>query len=168
MSERYLLRHLGREVAYGLDERALTITVEGNERRIELDAIRAVRVARIGNLEMCALSLDAGKESTLATDEAGSRAAYASLVLALYRALASRGVPFVGGSTFIVVLIAVICVVLGAVGALLYLGVIDAPQFQTRGMILALVCAVVGPIAAFRARPKPVQSEAELTALLPR
>lgn len=167
MSERYALRHIGRDVEYVVDERALVTRIEGNERRVELDGIRSVRIARLGNLEMCVLSLDGDEETTIATDEAGSRPAFRSLVLALYGALASRSVPFVCGSMFIVTVIAVISGVLASLGVLLHLGVIDAPQFQTRGTVLALVCAIVGPFVAFRARPKPVQSEAELIEMLP-
>jgi hypothetical protein len=168
MSERYALRHLGRDIEYALDDRALSMSIEGNERRIELDGIRAVRVARIGTLEICALTLDGGKESTIATDEPASRAAFASLVRALYAALASRNVPFVGGSMLIVSIIAASCVAVAILGACLYVGVIDVPGLQTRGAIVALVCVLVGPFMAYRARPKPVRSEAELTALLPR
>lgn len=168
MSERYVLRHVGREIAYVLEDRALLLTFQGSERRIELDAIRSVRVARIGTLHACALTLDGGSETTIATDEPGSRAAFTSLVQALYAALASRNVPFVGGSMLVVSIIAVSCVAVAVLGACLYLGVIDAPGLETRGAIVALVCVLVGPFMAYRARPKPVMSEAELTALLPR
>jgi len=159
---------MGRDIEYVLDEGALLLTFQGSERRIDLDAIRGARVARIGTLHVCALTLDGGKETTIATDESGSRAAFTSLVRALYAALASRSVPFVSGSMLIVSIIAVSCVAVAVLGVSLYLGLIDVPGLQTRGAIVALVCVLVGPFMAFRARPKPVRSEAELTALLPR
>ena len=166
----YSLKYMGLEFNVELEEDAVVVEdADGSSsQRIDFDSIRSVRVARIGSLDVCVLALDAGKERTLGCDEAASRTAFGEMVRALYEKLAPRAVPFLGGSAFLLVLIAVIALVLGALGLALYLGVVDAPVFRTRGLLLAVLGAVGGPIGAWMARPRPVRSEAELNALLPR
>lgn len=47
-------------------------------------------------------------------------------------------------------------------------GVIDLPAFHTRGIVMAVVCALLGPFGGYRAWPHVLRSEAELAAVLPR
>lgn len=164
MSQRFELRHLGRDLTVEVREHDLVAGAQ----TLRFDAIREVRVARIGTLEVCVLRLVAGGEHTFATDEASRRAAFASAVRALWAALAARKVPFVAGSWMLAGMIATIVVVVGVLGALVYAGVIVAPRFARRGGVLAVVCAILGPIGVFKARPRALSSAAELDAVLPR
>ena len=120
---------------------------------IAFDTIRKVVIGRIGEHEMCALHLDGGKELTFGTDEAATRAAYGDAVRAVWAALAPRSVPFVSGAWFLAGTVATIALVCGVLGALLFLGVIDAPGYARKGAIVAALCAIGGPIIAFRSRP---------------
>jgi len=164
MSPRFDLRHLGRDLTVEVREHDLVAGAQ----TITFDAIREVRVSRIGTLEVCVLRLVAGGEHTFATDEAARRPAFAGAVRALWAALAARQVPFVSGSWLIAGMIATITVVVGVLGALVFTGVIDAPAFARRGGMLALVCAVLGPVGAFTSRPRALTSAAALDAALPR
>lgn len=166
----HVLRHLGREVHVQLAGDAVVFSdASGAEaRRIDLVSIRAVRLARIGTLETCELTLDDATKRTIATDEAACRAAFAAIVSGLHERLASRRVPFFAGSWLVVMIIVASCVVLGIVGLLLYLGVLDLPAFRGRGMVLAIVAALLGPIGAWTARPRALSSAAELNKRLPR
>lgn|SRR3990167_9485395 len=164
MSQRFELRHLGRDLTVEIREQDLVAGAQ----TVRFDAIREVRVTRIGTLEVCVLRLAAGGEHTFATDEAARRGAFASAVRALWAALAARKVPFVAGSWLMAGMIATIVVVVGVLGALVYAGVIDAPAFARRGGVLALVCAILGPVGVVRSRPRAISSAAELDAALPR
>jgi len=164
MSQRSELRHLGRDVSVEVREQDVVVGAQ----TFRFDAIREVRVARIGNLEMCVLRLDGGGEHTIATDEAARRGAFASAVRALWAGLEGRQVPFVTGSWLLAGIIGTIAVVVGVLGALVYTRVIDAPAFARRGGVLALVCAIVGPVGVFQGRPRAISSAAALDAALPR
>lgn len=164
MSETFELRQNGRDRAVTLEDRALVI----GGHTTGLDAIRQVGIARIGTLHICTLHMDGDREQTFATDEASHRANFAAAVRALYAALASRRVPFVAGSKVAAAIILTASAVCGLVGALFFLGVIDAPAFALRGGMLALVCGIAGPIGAVRSLPKKLSSEAELDAVLPK
>ncbi len=165
----HVLRHLGRELRVRLAADALVLwdASSPEPRTIPLSSIRAAKLARIGTLETCELTLDDGSARTLSTDEAACRPAWAAIVRGLFDQLAPRGVPFVAGSWLVVGVIVISCVVLGIVGALLYLGVIDAPALRRRGIALAIACAVLGPIGAWAARPAAIRDEAALTKRLP-
>jgi hypothetical protein len=166
----HVLRHLDRELRVRLAADALVLldATDAEPRTIPFASIRAVKLARIGNLELCELTLDDATTRTLSTDEAACRPAWTAIVRGLFDALAPRGVPFVGGSWLVVAILVVSCVVLGIAGALLYLGVIDAPAFRRRGLVLAVVCAVLGPIGAWAARPRTIRDAAALAKRLPR
>ncbi|MBL8945346.1 MAG: hypothetical protein JNK45_19435 [Myxococcales bacterium] len=166
----HVLRHVERELLVRLTADALVLRDASSTepRTIPFASIRAVKLARIGTLEGCELTLDDGSARTLSTDEAACRPAWAAIVRGLYDELAPRGVPFVAGSWLVVAILVVSCVVLGIVGALLYLGVIDAPAFRRRGIVLAIVCMVLGPIGAWAARPRAVRDAAALAKHLPR
>lgn len=169
LSHTWMLSHLGRDLEVRLDDRGLELVAGTSPpARIELEAIRSVRIARLGSLEMCVLGLGQRREHTLSTDEPKTRPAFTALVRALYPPLTARGVPFVAGSSLLLGLIVVICVVTLAVGLGVYLGILDAPAFRSRGLVLAIVSLLGGPVIAWRARPKPISSEAQLVAVLPK
>ena len=170
MSEPFVLRHLGRERRYALDGSDLVVVdgTTGTERRVGLGTIHGVRLARIGNLEICALMLERGREEVIATDERGSRADLSALVRALHAALASRSVPFVRGSWLIAGVLAASCAASFAAGLSLYLGVIEAPAFATRGIVVAVVSALLGPLGVWTSRPRALRTDADIEAVLPR
>lgn len=146
---------------------AVAIESGAQARRIPLSDIRSVRITRIGTLEVCELSLTGDSKQLLATDDRDSRAGYAALVRALHDRLAPRGVPFVSGAWFLVVMVFAISVVCGVLAALVVTGTIDAPAFERRAWVAMILCALMGPLALWKARPKPVD-RAALEAMLPR
>jgi hypothetical protein len=164
MGQRYELRRLGQVQSVEVQDRDLIL----GSRTIAFDTIRKVVIGRLGEHEMCSLHLDGGQELTFGTDEASTRAAYADAVRAVWAALASRNVPFVSGAWLLAGTVATITLACGVAGALLFFGVIDAPAHANRGAIVAVLCAIGGPIVAFRSRPKKLSTEAELEAALPR
>lgn len=163
MTGRFVLRRLGQEQIVEVQDRDVIL----GSRTIAFDTIRKVVIGRIGEHEMCGLHLDGGQEYTFGTDEKSTRAAYADAVRAVWAALAPRSVPFVSGAWLLAGTVATIAVICAVVGALLFLGVIDAPAYARRGAIVAVLCAIGGPIVALRSRPKKLSTERELEAALP-
>lgn len=165
----HLLRHLGRELRARFDGDALVLrdAAATAPRTIPFASIRAVKLARIGTVEICELTLDDATRRTLSTDEPECRPAYATLVRSLFDQLAPRGVPFVAGSWLVVAIIVASCIVVGILGVLVYFGVIEFPAMRARGMVLATVCAFIGPIGAWTARPRSIRDTGELAKRLP-
>jgi len=146
----------------------VTDATTGTERRVSLATVRSARIARLGNVEICALALEGGREDAIATDERGCRADFAALVRELYAALSPRSVPFARGSWLIAGVVATSCAAGLALGLAVYLGVIDAPQYAVRALVGAIVSAVFGPVGVWTARPRAIRTDAELDAALPR
>lgn len=164
----FVLRHQGRELQVTVADDAVTIEAAAQPRRIPLADIRSVRVARIGTVEMFELELGEGGKQAVATDDRECRARFAELVRALYERLAPRGVTFVSGAWFLVVVVFAIAVVCGTLAGLVVAGVIDAPAFVRRAWVVMILCVLMGPVALWKARPKPLADRAALDAVLPR
>ncbi|MBK8715792.1 MAG: hypothetical protein IPN32_13740 [Deltaproteobacteria bacterium] len=143
-------------------------SVGDEPRRVEFAAIRSVRVARIGTLEACVLTLADGTERTIATDDRSCRADYAGFVRGLFARLHPRGIAFIAGSWLVIAIAVSACAAIGILAALAYAGVLDLPFSRTRMLVTMVVTTLACPAVVLQARPRSLRSADELDAKLPK
>lgn len=170
MGEPTQLTSFGVARGYVLDGDALVMS--GKESRtLALADIERVRLANLGEMMCCELTVRGGPPHTITTDVAGERARYAGFVRELHARLAERtGVEFIRGAWSLVVLMAVIGVVVLACGLAVHQGWIGvSPGLRGKAsaiMILAVIWLVAGPFLVWGSRPRPYDPKDPPAALL--
>jgi hypothetical protein len=147
----------GKPIQYSLDDATLGIASEKSTRTIRLGEVRGARLAQIGTLRMCELTLVDGSKASIIGESPAP--ALQPFVEAVHARLVELGQPvqYTRGSWFLVIIMIVVGVCVIAAAQLLRAG---APL-----TILGFVWMIAGPIVAWRSRPRAYDPRASLDIL---
>jgi hypothetical protein len=153
---------------YSFDDANVEIDRGNGAKSIALADVSRVTCAGLGAMRVCELQLRDGSRQAMSTEQ--PTAEFKHFIEALHVKLAERdGIVFTRGSWMVVGVLAAIGVLVIALGALLYAGVVVPPPiFRGKAMLImifGLAWCFVGPVLVWRSRPRPYDPRAPLDVL---